>query len=576
MKKIILNEKQFKTLINIAINENFVTEISSKQIQNTQKEISDRIQSKIQNGDENLINNMNRLGFVLNNRTDKEYNNIKQSLYDENGNIKKEVSDEIINAANILKKYVNQYTGAIRDKAMQSELSREQIDYLMRMRDLLDKIGLNALYDSSMKKISKDLQYGLSYDTVDGKNVINTDNFDINTYTDNKIKGFGGSQTKLYESLLNRYVDSKYGVNLNIPKKMFTNGSHKLPSDTLIINFASAERCPAWNECLVKNACYARSTEKFRPSQMYSNATKNVMWEAGHDDPELLSLLFRLIREYIINYTNLSRELKKVNIIMTPEELSEKHFEELPEEAINIINNTELKNIKRINHVRLNENGDFIGQWLIDAVDNEASDLSKINVTVTAYTCRTLQFEKVKNIIINASNDGIKSNNARYFYALEENIYDAYDETYGGENNDLVVINDSVEPKPQPLYTNGIDNGNLYYKCPCGRMDILNGGGHKADCYMCRFCYEPNKENKPVYVFVKVHGASKDEFNGRNNMNFGVSINYAERLSKIIGNKKQNNLKLVSESVNDNTENKAITQITSNTISSINNHLSNL
>ena len=40
----------------------------------------------------------------------------------------------------------------------------------------------------------------------------------------------------------------------------------KVPENTLIVNFTTAIGCPAWNECLVKHACYARQTEKGKPS----------------------------------------------------------------------------------------------------------------------------------------------------------------------------------------------------------------------------------------------------------------------------------------------------------------------
>ena len=548
MRKIYLTEKQFRELVKQSINESFVSEISSRQIKNTQAEIANRIDNLIANGDENLMATINRLGFNVSfNKNDRK--DFLQGLYgtnqtekDEVKKISKEVSEKILNYANELKQYINS-TGGFRETLL--KLPVEKRNELLCARDLLDKIGLNALYDPSIKKRDNDLQYGLYYDENGN---IQTDKFDINLYSDKKLENFGGDVEKLYASLLNRYVDSMYGVKLKMPQEMFQNGNHKLPNDTLILNFTSAERCPAWNTCIVKNACYARSVEKFRSSAMYANAMKNVMWEAGHSDPELLRLLFRLLREYAVNYRTLSFALKKKKIFnketgkpWTPEELSALRFSDkkFPKEAISEIKNNSA--IKRINNIRLNENGDFIGQWLVDAVDIEAGDFKRIGVGVTAYTCRNLSYEGISNIIINASNTAVNGETVvRRFLALEEDIYDAYDETYGGINNSLRIDrNGKVKLNPQPLFKNGNPTGEYYYKCPCGRLDEIKD--KKADCYMCQTCYLPQKyNNKPYYVFVRVHGTAKEEFEGnRKSMDFGVSLNYDTRLSAIKAKKRK-------------------------------------
>ena len=62
-----------------------------------------------------------------------------------------------------------------------------------------------------------------------------------------------------------------------------------------------------------------------------------------------------------------------------------------------------MKQFKRIDYIRLNENGDFVGQWLVDAWDNEAGKYQPYGVNVSAYTCRHLNYEGIKNIIINTS-----------------------------------------------------------------------------------------------------------------------------------------------------------------------------
>jgi hypothetical protein len=236
----------------------------------------------------------------------------------------------------------------------------------------------------------------------------------------------------------------------------------------------------------------------------------------------------------------------------------------------------------RAKFIRLNEEGDFIGQWLLDAFDKFAGDLKLVGISTAAYTCRNLNFTKIKNIIINAStmNVGTMGANdtngssraiARRFFAVSSELYDNLDDTYvpTGRKLNYVVppksdrgsgdydgskpliplhktadglhvkydpkpyINDSDTTNPEE-YTDMFDkNGptlkrRLYYKCPCGRHgDVLDKKGKpiKMNCYLCRMCYEPKNEDiGELYVLVEVHGDNIDSFDMNNaNQKRGIS-----------------------------------------------------
>lgn len=63
-----------------------------------------------------------------------------------------------------------------------------------------------------------------------------------------------------FKAMFNKMLNSKFGYDFKMPTAMYTYGNSKLPEDTLVINFTTAHRCPAWNECLVGYACYARGS----------------------------------------------------------------------------------------------------------------------------------------------------------------------------------------------------------------------------------------------------------------------------------------------------------------------------
>lgn len=477
-----------------------------------------------------------------------------------------------------------------------------------------------------------------------------------------------------FKAMFNKMLNSKFGYDFKMPTAMYTYGNSKLPEDTLVINFTTAHRCPAWNECLVGYACYARGSEHNYEGLHKKNSNLHMMWQTAHKDPELLAAMFKVIKMHLINPTNMAGALlnnpdtsqkwfKKLNDqegqltplkglfkrlgapsndnilsepstysgVKTPRGKKNANVEDMGESrsilgmALNeylteagrmkdhnaplkqpkgarenlamiiyshdfgeifdeqdlaVIKNT--PNAFRARFIRLNEEGDFIGQWLLDAFDKFAGDLKLVGISTAAYTCRNLNFTKIKNIIINASTmnvgtmgaddtNGQSAAIARRFFAVSSELYDALDDTYvptGRKVNYTVLpksergkgdydgskpliplhetgdglhvkydpkpyVNDSETTTPEE-YTDMFDpNGptvkrRLYYKCPCGRHgDVLDSKGKptKMNCYLCRMCYEPKDENiGELYVLVEVHGDNIDSFDmNKANQKRGIS-----------------------------------------------------
>lgn len=459
-----------------------------------------------------------------------------------------------------------------------------------------------------------------------------------------------------FKALADKIFKNVYGINLDVPDSAFTYGNNKLPNDTLVINFTSAHRCPAWNDCLVRNACYARSSEHGYKDLFAKNKNINMMWEGSKYDQRIMDALKAVIRSYLINYDKVGplftiapaknqryidnqnvlqnastdNEYSMVNEAVTKydEDIlsiikSHEGFNRLSSEQLAIIKNPEYE-IIRAKYIRLNEEGDFIGQWLIDAIDEFAGELSKIGVKVAAYTCRNLNYNGIRNIILNASKydigtngDGTISNAiARRFYAVPEDFYNSLDETYapnsaavqydeeGNPVNEPVMptlVEENGErrivPYPQPVYA---DEGGLqrnesyyYYKCPCGRGKKQKKGEEKTmvntrfntvnvdtgvigksgiDCYDCRVCYQPKSElsNMPIVVYVQVHSTEKDLFNYKQQKDTGYSKSYQQNRQSLNLNEddSQNNV--------DEREVEAFQQITNNAIQSVQEHLNNL
>ena len=426
---------------------------------------------------------------------------------------------------------------------MEDDYPTDELYKIMSMKDFIDRLGLTYLYDKTANMSSQ--KYGMS-----GKND-DPSNLDFNHFADGELDSYIGDKNlsdtegriTRAMSILSKYTDAKYGMDIVIPDISFTKGNGKLPKDTLIINFDSAVGCPAWNECLVKHACYARSGEKRNPTQFQGNKNKTLMWRATKNDPQLMKMLLDLVKTYCFDYEKAANEIlsqklvtkisaKKLIDKLNTTPLTDSTF--FTAEILDI-----LKKNKLVNKVRLNENGDFIGQWLVDAWDNYAGELKLCDINVSAYTCRHLNYDGIKNIILNTSFATDNKNVARHFIAISDSDYDALDDTYSGPNGELVLTKNQVIPRYLPLYNSirgdkgrianiGDDSGKVYYKCPCGRK-IDNT---EISCYQCQVCYQPKEGDATTIIFVKAHGSAK-KMVGKYNGFLGISQNFVNNLARI-------------------------------------------
>jgi len=459
-----------------------------------------------------------------------------------------------------------------------------------------------------------------------------------------------------FKAMFNKMLNSKFGYDFKMPTAMYTFGNAKLPEDTLVVNFTSAHRCPAWSECLVGYACYARGSEHNYEGLHKKNSNLHLMWASAEHSPELLKAMFNVIKMHLINPGNIATALlnnpdtqqkwyeilgdksrqftplnrktlnamkpNKQNLLAMPgpgdedepmetegksllgialnEVIGEagmpklkkptgardnlagliysKDFSEIfDDKDFAVIKNT--PNALRAHFIRLNEEGDFIGQWLVDAFDKFAGELKLIGIHTAAYTCRNLDFTKLQNIIINASTMSVGTKGekpgevsnaiARRFFAVSSDLYNRLEDTYvpSGRKFNYTIPSGKLNKKDYdgskpivPLhntsdglhvkydlkpYTNDGDTTNpvtfndrfdpngptekrrLYYKCPCGRHgDVLQDGKPiKMDCYLCRMCYEPKDQKVgEIYVLVEVHGDNIDSFDmNKANQKRGIS-----------------------------------------------------
>lgn len=361
-----------------------------------------------------------------------------------------------------------------------------------------------------------------------------------------------------YQAIIDSYMTHVYGIDFEMPNSPFTQGNAKLPSTSLVINFTSAHGCPSWNECLVKHACYARTSEQGYKNLWRKNDNLQMMWEGSKYDRKIKKSLRQMIRFYCISITRIASAFNKAkdeNGKTFLENFLDRYHggtsDEYGENFTNVFDNQEkfgnesywnatkgkkgynapsslfkntvytaLKNTSndngflsvfnekerelirtssgclKVTHIRLNEEGDFIGQWLLDDMNEFAEELKSIGVQMVCYTCRFLNYDGIKNIVINASQQGIGSNGGiamsndnieRYFFAVSEDFYNSLDETYGtiDDNGNVVeaqcptlVVGNSyreglgsygkIIPMPKPLG----NSGKYYYKCPCGRGKV--------------------------------------------------------------------------------------------------------
>ena len=566
--------------VNNVILEAKIDASSDSIVSGAQKRIVNHLKELIKNGDTNILSIMKSLGYS-DNIDNKSMRQARETAF--NGiNISDKFVNDILNVVNILKSYITD-NGKINLQQLKIDYPSEY-DNILRMKNFIDIKGLTYMYDRSANIPSH--SYGIDWLKGGDEN-----DLDFNAIPDNDVNKYRGKKNWTLDEtrfimkmrLVDQYMEAKYGLSMEVPNITFSNGNAKLPDNVLIINFTSALNCPAWNECLVKHACYARAGEKQHVNVFRSNENRSLFWRATENDPKLLSLMMDFVRSYCFNYKQVAQELIKNNMVKSnkPEELAlrisklqltDKFF---TPEIIQV-----MKECRRIEYIRLNENGDFIGQWLVDAWEKEAGIYRSFGIHVSAYTCRHLNFDGIQNLILNTSFVTGKGNVARHFIAIPEDVYNALDETYGGKGNMLLFNGESVQPNIQPLYavvkgeykTNITPNGKFYYKCPCGRTD----GDLKINCYQCNLCYQPKATKDTLYVFVAAHGGSKENLNGYNliNCDIGVSKNFFKRYRGIPLVKESSTPppQTVLRIANRN----GIKGVVNNTINSVYEHLNNL
>lgn len=151
---------------------------------------------------------------------------------------------------------------------------------------------------------------------------------------------------------------------LTINDILFTQGNHKLPKTTAIINITSAHDCPAKQHkmCPIPfNLCYALKAERsYRPEVLPYRRCQAKIWPLA--SPELIA-----------------------------EAIMAKSFR---------------CTINRITLLRFSESGDFRNQYDVDKMSRIAYILNYAKIKVYGYTARSdLNFSRVDdNMIVNGSN----------------------------------------------------------------------------------------------------------------------------------------------------------------------------
>ena len=608
--KVNISNRQYRKIIDESIKSAIVLNEAPNDvfIKGFKNDIENQIQSRLSN-DSNFRNQADEIGITPDYSDEARKNYINQ-IKNTKGKYRKSVNDEIKAVVRILRDNTNS-TGGVNFRKINNEananaysVNGEPLTYnrILRIKDFIDSMSLRYLYDSSVSPTQVQ-KFGLNNDP----NNENPENdFDINTITDSHFNDYksreknDGNKKKLTtndlkKAILDKYLQSAYGIQFNAPS--FDLGNKKVVG-ALMINFTSAYKCPAWNECLVKHACYARAGEtRHYNNTKTSNDRKNLMWLACEDDPKMLNLVYNLLKSYVVGWTAVGRKLAKNPELFNSvggdiNKLSQMYFSEMPQEVLEVI-----KECKRVSYIRLNENGDFINQKLLDSFDKLAGDFKLIGVNTAAYSCRNLQFDKLKNIIINASRTEMEGPTIqRYFYAVPVKMYEAFEDTYTSAS--MSNSFDSIGKMPKPLFSidangNKTPNGSFYYKCPCSRKDftLIGDNGEmkensEVNCYQCHLCYETNSEEMvnalrnggKFYVFVKAHGTFANMLDERREKKIidtvGVPENY--QIGMRDTGEGYDNSEPVAESkslINESTmQNEAFIEITKNAIYSMTEH----
>jgi hypothetical protein len=607
--KVKINEEQYLKIINESINSSIQLYEADKRVEDDfttrfRDNITDRINDKL-NTDPSLRKSADELGINPNYNPQDKMNMVNQ-MFDASGTISPQINDEVKKVVAILKNCTNE-RGSIDFARIRNNANRGVygMNYakILRVKDFIDANDLRYLYDPSVEP--KDLaKFGIEQGSRDAST------FDMNDINDKQFNTWYNSRKdsipqalaplQMKYQMLDKYMQSAYGIKFEAPK--FPLGNAKVV-DALMINFTSAYRCPAWNECLVKHACYARAGEtRHYDLSKPSNDKKNLMWLACENDPELMKMVYNLLKAYIVDWKKVGLELKKTPKLLSflkgngkLNKLSEMYLKDIPTPVIEII-----KQFKRVSYIRLNENGDFINQSLLEQFDKLAEDFKIIDVRTAAYSCRNLNFKGIKNIIINASRMNMEGPTIeRYFYAIPVKMYEAFEDTYTSRS--MSNSFDSIGKNPLPLYSidehgNKVPNGSFYYKCPCSREDFTLTNGNKikknasVNCYQCHLCYEENgeeikqrlKNGGKFYVFVKAHGSFANLLDDKREMEIiqkvGVPENY--QLGLRDDGKAYNNQEPTVESKSLITESsmadEAYNEIANNAIYSMTQHFGNL
>ena len=559
MKKFRISSKQYFNIINESINKAIYlregdVSVSDDYITNFRNSINTAIQNKL-NTDTNLQRTADEIGINPDYSSEGRDEMFNQNYDSATTTISSSITDKVKTVINILRAKTNKRGTVdfanIRNQARKGAYGNLTYASILRTKDFIDSLDLRFMYDKSInpaskvpftdKQISawqekgkitrKPYKFGIIIG-IDG--TYDDSNFDINTISKPHLSSWRNGKTRknkftleqasveMKKQIVSKYLQSAYGMNFETPN--FSLGNQKV-TNALMINFTSAFRCPAWGECLVKHACYARAGEgRHYDNTKLANDRKNLMWEACQDDPKLTKMVYDLLKSYIVNWGKVSKVLANSGMDNFGDmgDISQMYFKDMPEELLEIV-----KSCKRVSYIRLNENGDFINQNLLESFDALAEDFKYIDVKTAAYSCRNLHFEGIKNIIINASRMNMNGPTiARYFYAVPIKMYEAFEDTYTSRS--MTNSFDSIGKNPLPLFSidangNKVPNGSYYYKCPCSREDFALTNtktgevkeNQSVNCYQCHLCYEPNDESiisklqngGKYFVFVKAHGS---------------------------------------------------------------------
>lgn len=461
---------------------------------------------------------------------DNQKNIIDTSKYN-----KSKMEKEIVKVLNLLKNYASR--GSIEKYRMSKDgFTPQQIHDLEAAKLFIDEKSLAYLYDTTLNGKKPSSQYKHQVEINPNTNEIKSFKWDftlkdVNKKSDEDEENLSGEETKeeksktlaqAYKKLLDRYLSLRYGIDFKVTS--FSTGNMKVPK-TLIVNFASAMGCPAWDNCVVKHACYARSGERRYKEVLPANERKRMMWLVASVDDEFKNLLFAFLRTIAIKFNNLWGALsndQKAEYDNNIENLILEPFSSMPQEIKDLIKD----NFLAVKNIRFNENGDFLNEDILALADEIATDFNEVGIVSSAYTCRRLDYDNIKTIILNGSqlnlNKGKSGNEqfARIFYAVPSIIYQALEVT-------CQPLNDKDIEKT-PLLIDGTKS--YFYKCPCAQTI---GNIKKVMCGSCNYCYEYKKKGNPLdYVVVSAHGANAYDLEVKTTLNVLKNIGVFDNPSR--------------------------------------------